>query len=358
MARPAGEQVLVGDQVAFGFTSTVSSLDFLPPRSASRNCSPLEIRFSSSVLLVPELGSPEPAVGVERPHVDVLMTVGPRPVAERVARGGLAVRPDPQDLARQGVAVLGPLDDTSASPVETNRLPSGAKSSRPPLWWVLVGMPVSTDSGSPTLPPARLNRTTRLSELVVQWTHRALLGHRDRALVPAGRLRRGLRTRPAPRAPRRGVDTLPSGVIRRMPSPCPARTRARRLRPGRSVPRARRSRRRSCRPPRVSGSPSGSASMSASMSATGWGSESATGTGWSRSGRRWSADGLAPALGTWVVRAAAGHRGQGEAGGGVQELSSRHHRPHCPRRCCARAEPGRGLGASGRTRGAESRRAH
>ena len=46
-------------------------------------------------------------------------------------------------------------------------MPSASNSSRPPWWWVLVGMSVSTAFGLPTLPPARLTRPTRLSEPVV-----------------------------------------------------------------------------------------------------------------------------------------------------------------------------------------------
>ena len=54
------------------------------------------------------------------------------------------------------------------SPVETNRLPSGANSSRPPSWMKPLGMPVSTGFGGPSRPPAYRMVTTRLSRAVLR----------------------------------------------------------------------------------------------------------------------------------------------------------------------------------------------
>src|SRR5215207_9581894 len=56
--------------------------------------------------LLAELGSPQPALGVERQTLDVAMPIAPDPIAVRIAGGGPTVGANPQDLAQYGVLVL------------------------------------------------------------------------------------------------------------------------------------------------------------------------------------------------------------------------------------------------------------
>lgn len=58
------------------------------------------------------------------------------------------------------------------SPVATYSMPSGPNRSRPPLWYLLRGMPATSTCGVPdSAPPEYRTRTTRLSVAVVCMTY-------------------------------------------------------------------------------------------------------------------------------------------------------------------------------------------
>ncbi|CAM5363835.1 hypothetical protein SFUMM280S_02453 [Streptomyces fumanus] len=116
------------------------------------------IAFSSSQVSWPNSEANSPAW---RPgqalHIAVAVGVDGR-VRERVARGRLALRGQPKDLAAEGVPVLGQTG-LAASPVPTYSIRSGPKAIRPPLCTKPWGMPLKTVSGAPNCCTASPGRT-------------------------------------------------------------------------------------------------------------------------------------------------------------------------------------------------------
>ena len=96
------------------------------------------------------------------------MAVAPGPVVERVAGGRPTVRAEPQDLARQRIPVLGQFGLLGVAGRDVEQ--AVAVEQQPAAVVVHAGRDAGEHrpSGLPTLPPAMLIRTTRLSEAVVR----------------------------------------------------------------------------------------------------------------------------------------------------------------------------------------------
>jgi hypothetical protein len=109
-----------------------------------------------------ELHGVEAAGVVEGQALDVAVALGQHRRAADACR--LALRGDPQDLAAEGVVVLGQRGVAGVAGADVQQ-PSGPKASRPPLWMLPLGMPVSTGSTSSGEDSGK--RTTRLSSSVV-----------------------------------------------------------------------------------------------------------------------------------------------------------------------------------------------